>query len=125
VPGDFLRGRMALLWTGCEHVTYENTNKARDYALIEKAGTLARAAALPGQAPHDSLAQLAAAVDASYAVQLGEGMAPLPEHGQLARKYCGGGWGGYALYLCAGQQQRDALVKAVEGSVAVEPYIHS
>jgi hypothetical protein len=61
-------------------------------------------------------------------VQLGEGMSPLPDHGQLAQKYLGGGFGGYALYMFASQQQRDAFVqqlggKGKDGATAVEPYL--
>jgi hypothetical protein len=121
VRGDFLVGRMALLWTGSPHVTYENTDLQRDYALVEQAGRLAHQAVLPGQ---ESIQQLAQAVGVSYQMQLQEGMQQLPEHGELGKKYCGGGWGGYALYLFESQQQRDAFLE-LEGSKAIEPYIHS
>lgn len=126
VNGDFLRGCMALLWTGAPHHTPSNTELCRDYAAVEEAGRLARQAVLPGQ---ESLAALAAAVDASYRVQLGEGMAPLPEHvGALAKKYCGGGWGGYALYLWQDAAARDAFVEQRGGgsdalAMAIEPYV--
>ena len=54
-------------------------------------------------------------------------MEPLPEHGQLARKYCGGGWGGYALYMWETRRARDAFVagwggRGHDGAVAIEPY---
>lgn len=112
---------MALLWTGSAHVTYENTDVSRDYDLVEQAGRMARQAVLPGQ---ESLHKLAEAVAVSYNMQLHEGMAELQAHGELAKKYCGGGWGGYALYLFENEQQRAALL-SLEGAVAIEPYVHS
>lgn len=119
--GDFLAGKMALLWTGSTHVTYENTDLQRDYDLVEKAGKLARQAVLPGQ---ESIQQLAEAVGVSYQMQVQEGMQPLQEHGELGKKYCGGGWGGYALYLFETEQQREEFLR-LEGSKAIEPYIDS
>ncbi|GAB4815617.1 hypothetical protein N2152v2_008073 [Parachlorella kessleri] len=121
--GSFLRGCMALLWTGKPHTTPELTNVDRDYDLVARAGAAAREAVLPGR---ESLAGLAAAVQLSYAVQLREGMAPLAGgHGELGKKYCGGGWGGYALFLFEGPGRRDAFVGQVEGAVSVEPYLES
>lgn len=118
--GDFLRGRMAIMWTGEAHVTPDKTDVERDYDLVEKAGALARAAVLPGQ---ESVEKLAEAVAASYAVQLREGMTPLPEHGALARKYCGGGWGGYALYLFGDADKRAVFLERVEETRAIEPFV--
>ncbi|GBF95467.1 hypothetical protein Rsub_07817 [Raphidocelis subcapitata] len=118
-PGSFLRGRMALLWTGAPHVTPDLVDTPRDYDAIEAAGAAARAAVLPG---NESLRALAAAVGASYAAQLGEGMAPLPRHGELARKYLGGGHGGYALYLFADEGARAAFLGGVPETAAVEPH---
>jgi mevalonate kinase len=120
VRGDFLAGKMALLWSGSAHVTYENTDLQRDYNLVEQAGRLARQAVLPGQ---ESIHKLAEAVGVSYQMQLQEGMQKLPGHGELGKKYCGGGWGGYALYLFESEEQRAAFLK-LEGSKAIEPYIH-
>jgi hypothetical protein len=121
--GGFLAGRMALMWTGAPHVTAEKTDVTRDYDQVERAGALARAAALPGQEPSAALEAMAAAVDASYGVQLGEGMEPLPGHGALARKYCGGGWGGYALYLFGSEAARAEFLAAVSETHAVEPFL--
>jgi mevalonate kinase len=112
---------MALLWSGSTHVTYENTDVQRDYDLVEQAGRLAREAVLPGQ---QSIHKLAEAVGVSYQMQLQEGMEPLPQHGELAKKYCGGGWGGYAVYLFDSQEQRDVFLQ-LEGSKSIEPYIDS
>jgi cytidyltransferase-like protein len=129
--GEMLRGRMAIYWTGGSHDTPGNVGKARDYDAIERAGALARAAVWGGD-----LGKLAEAVRVSYAMQCGEGMQPLPgdpaagEAGAaalgacapLAWKYCGGGHGGYALYLCATPAERDRLC-ALPGFRAIEPYL--
>jgi hypothetical protein len=71
---------------------------------------------------------IASGCECGMQVQLGEGMNPLPDHGQLAQKYLGGGFGGYALYMFSTQQQRDAFVqqlggKGKDGATAVEPYL--
>ena len=55
-------------------------------------------------------------------VQLGEGMAELPSHGALARKYCGGGHGGYALYLFGSEGARAEFLHSVPGTHALEPW---
>lgn len=119
--GEFLRGRMALFWTGAPHDTPGAVNGPRDYDRIVRAGRLARDAVWAG-----SLDQLAAGVRESYGVQRNEGMAALPDAsaapGAIAWKYCGGGFGGYALYLFADPAARDAAVKT--GSFrAIEPYV--
>jgi cytidyltransferase-like protein len=129
--GDMLRGRMAIYWTGIAHDTPGNVGKARDFDAIERAGALARAAVWA-----NDLRGLAEAVKVSYAMQRGEGMAALPgdpdagETGAVALggirplgwKYCGGGHGGYAVYLCATTMERDALCGR-PGFRAVEPYL--
>ncbi len=121
--GGFLRGRLALYWTGSSHDTPAVANRPRDFNAIERAGKTARDAVWA-----QSFEGLAEAVRESYAVQLGEGMAPLPEGAggvtALARKYCGGGHGGYALYLCATSDDRDRLC-AVSGFRPIEPYVLS
>lgn len=121
VWGDFLNGKMAVLWTGKPHVTYEKTDVTRDYDLVEKAGKMARQAVLPGQ---ESVEALAEAVNVSYTMQLGEGMAELPVHGELGKKYCGGGWGGYAVYIFGTTEQREAFLSSVADAVSIEPYIN-
>ncbi len=116
--GSMLAGRMALHWTGGGHKTPDNVGKTRDYDLIERAGALA------AEAVHAAdLGKLAEAVRLSHQAQLGEGMDPLPGiPGALATKYCGGGWGGYALILFADTAGRDAGV-AHHGLRAIEPYL--
>lgn len=111
--GDFLKGCMGLLWTEQQHDTPGSVDLNRDYDLIERAGAKAREAVMV-----ESLDLLSQAVALSYQAQLGEGMELLPEvEGSLARKYCGGGHGGYALYLFPSEEARDA-----SDLLAIEPY---
>ena len=115
--GAMLRGRMALLWTGGGHSTPGNVDRSRDFDLIEAAGRVA-AAAVHG----DDLGKLAEAVRMSHRAQLAEGMEALPEiAGATAVKYCGGGWGGYALALFADPAGRDAAV--ARGLLSIEPHL--
>jgi len=117
--GAFLRGHLAVFWTGQQHSTPGVANQARDYAAIERAGRTAREAVW-----RQDLAQLAEAVRQSSAAQQAEGMAPLPAGlpGMLAAKYCGGGYGGYAAYLFADGAARDAAC-AQPGFRPIEPYV--
>jgi len=105
---SFLKGHMALLWTGSQHDTPGSVDFNRDYDLIEKAGACAREGVIS-----ESLETIAKAVGLSYQVQLAEKMDPLPEiEGSIARKYCGGGHGGYALYLFAKKEDRERILEA-------------
>jgi cytidyltransferase-like protein len=115
---DWLNGTMALLWTGKAHLTPSLVEQKRDYDRIEKAGAVAMRAARDA-----SRALLAEALKMSCAVQYYEGMDALPAHGELAKKYCGGGWGGYALYLFADRAGRDRFAGTVEGGRPIEPYM--
>lgn len=127
--GAMLKGRLALYWSGKQHSTPSVANQDRDYDAIERAGRTARDAVWAGD-----LAGLAAGVRQSYAVQRAEGMEPLPgdpEAGAQAElmacrpqawKYCGGGFGGYAVYLFAEKAGRDAAC-ALKGFRAVEPFV--
>jgi cytidyltransferase-like protein len=132
--GAILRGRMALYWTGLSHDTPGTADKPRDYDAIVSAGQIAREAVWQGD-----VAQLATAIRASYAVQRAEGMEPLPGDPQLilannqarhlaassasAWKYCGGGFGGYALYLFTTPADRDAACTRVGPLLRpIEPY---
>jgi cytidyltransferase-like protein len=119
--GAFLRGRMAVHWTGMSHSTPGVANQSRDYNAIERAGRTARDAVW-----RQDLAQLADAVRQSSAVQTAEGMAPLPADlpGVLAAKYCGGGFGGYAAYIFSDSAARDAACGR-PGFRPIEPYIAS
>jgi hypothetical protein len=117
--GAILRGKMALYWTGNSHSTPGVVDQGRNYAAIVQAGATAQAAVWKSDC-----AMLADAVRQSYAVQVAEGMRPLPEGfpGLLARKYCGGGFGGYAVYLFETESARDQAV-AERGLVAIEPFV--
>jgi cytidyltransferase-like protein len=118
VNPEFLMGRMALLWTGQSHMTPSLVNRDRDYHAIAYAGLVALEAARAR-----SLGKLVEAVSLSYDAQLGEGMAQLPAHGEQAKKYCGGGWGGYALYLFGEPADRDQFVARIAGARPIEPYM--
>jgi cytidyltransferase-like protein len=117
--GDFLNGLMALSYTGVQHDTPMNANNIRDFELIKKAGHEAYLGAL-----NTCIEKIAAGIDLSYAAQLKEGMEPLlrVEH-SIARKYCGGGWGGYALYLFKDKRHRDEFVSSNKSNLAIEPFL--
>ena len=117
-PG-FLDGRMALLWTGKGHVTPDHVEGKRDYDKIARAGAMAREAVRPD---HLSYEGLCAATNVSYEVQCEEGMEPLPHHGEMAKKYCGGGFGGYALYLFRDAHEREQFLREPH-TLSIEPYV--
>ena len=117
--GDLLQGHMALHYMDLTHDTPGNADKDRDYDAIEQAGAVAAEAVQQA-----SLSKLGEAVSLSYALQLNEGMDPLPEaEGCIGRKYAGGGWGGYALYLFDTPESRDGFVASADCNRAIEPYI--
>jgi cytidyltransferase-like protein len=117
--GALLRGRMALLWTGKQHSTPGVANQSRDYDAIARAGQTARDAAW-----RQDFALLADAVRQSYAVQRSEGMDALPVDmaGAIACKYCGGGYGGYAVFIFTEPSARDAAC-ALRGLRPIEPFV--
>ncbi len=116
--GDWLNGCMALFWTGSPHDTPANANNPRDFDRIARSGQMAREAVLAA----DKHA-LAAAIDHYYSMQIDEGMDPLaPVDNAIARKYCGGGWGGYALYLFNSATDRDDFVASNDDARAIEPF---
>ena len=117
--GDFLHGHMALHYTDIQHDTPGNADNDRDYDMIEAAGLLAKDAVRDA-----SISKLGEAVSLTYQIQLKEGMRPLPEAaGCIGRKYAGGGWGGYALYLFHETRDRDAFVASANCNRPIEPYI--
>lgn len=118
--GDFLRGRMAVIWTLDRNgTTGDLTARPRLYEAIQRAGLAAAKAVWA-----ESLNLLAEAAWQTYGAQIAEGMPSLePADGHLARKYCGAGHGGYALYLFGRQADREAFVAGREGALAVEPYL--
>jgi cytidyltransferase-like protein len=115
--GDFLDGRMAIFWTGKPHDTPGIANMPRDYNRIAEAAVVARAGAM-----NADIETLGRGVNLQYATQLAEGMDSLPEiPGAIAQKYCGGGHGGYALYLFTDPEARNAAIAATEQLRAIEP----
>lgn len=116
--GDFLKGCMAVYDTRVKHYTPGFAGYERSFERIAKAGRIARLGV-----QQQDVAVLAVGVQMSYQLQLEEGMQPLPDIGnQLAHKYCGGGHGGYALYLYENKEERDAAVDSCEDMYPVEPY---
>ena len=117
--GDMLNGRMALLYTAQEHDTPEIAARTRNYELIYHASIVASEAVL-----REDMGRLAEAIGMSYGAQMEEGMNPLPHwEACLACKYCGGGWGGYAVYLFQSANDRNAFVKRQAQAKAIEPFV--
>ncbi|MGC6582946.1 MAG: adenylyltransferase/cytidyltransferase family protein [Akkermansiaceae bacterium] len=118
--GQFLRGCMALKWSGQEHDTPGSVDIKRDYDLIAEASHVAAQAVR-----ESSIALLAEAVKMSYRVQVGEGMEALPDiPGSIAQKYCGGGHGGYVLVLFPSEEKRRTALEQSELH-EIEPYLKS
>lgn len=116
--GDMLKGLIALYFTNIEHDTPGIAEKKRNYDLIYKAGLVAADAVLQAD-----INKLAEAVQMSYQAQTEEGMEPLIDADKcLARKYCGGGWGGYALYLFESQKARNKFAARYSQAKSIEPY---
>lgn len=116
--GDFLRGRLAVYDTRIKHNTPGLAGLQRNYRKIAKAGRVARLGVM-----QQDITVLAVAVQLSYQLQLEEGMEPLGKIGEsLAQKYCGGGHGGYAVYLYETPEAREAALAACQDLYPVEPY---
>jgi cytidyltransferase-like protein len=116
--GDILAGLMAIMWTGKPHDTPGLADHPRDFDKIAESGRIAREGVLAA-----NLEILAKGIGVYHEAQLAEGMDPLPEvPGAIARKYCGGGHGGYALYLFDTQTARDKTLTRDAAFRAVEPY---
>lgn len=117
---EILRGNMAVFWTGESHNTASYADNKRDYSAITMAGKIARDGVLA-----NDLTLVAQAVNMSYQLQLNEGMAKLPDaESSIAKKYCGGGNGGYGVYLFADRSRRDDFVANNVRAMTVEPYIN-
>lgn len=111
---SILNGLLGLMWTGSPHFTPSKTSLPRNYDLIKLAGNIAC------RGVYDSdVTAIFMAVDTSYRAQLQEGMEPLTElEDTVSMKYCGGGWGGYALYCFNSREARDNAPV-----MKIEPYI--
>ena len=119
-PG-WLKGRMLIFWMDHDRKNFDHINNKRDYKLIKRAGVQAALSVR-----EQDLKGLCLAVDLSYKAQLKEGMMELSEiKGSLAKKYLGGGHGGYALYLFPNEKKRDLALKNVPGTVKIEPFINT
>lgn len=116
--GEFLRGRMAVYDTRIEHNTPGLACLERNFSKIAKAGRVARLGV-----QEQDITVLSIGVQMSYKLQLEEGMLPLPKIGDcLAHKYCGGGHGGYAVYLYETPEAREEALEACEDLYPIEPY---
>ena len=116
--GEFLNGRMAVYDTRIKHDTPGLACLKRNFEKIAKAARVARLGV-----QEKDINVLAVGVQLSYQLQLDEGMAPLPAVGDcLAHKYCGGGHGGYALYLYETPEARAAALAECEYLYPIEPY---
>ncbi|MDL5050415.1 hypothetical protein QQ054_30905 [Oscillatoria amoena NRMC-F 0135] len=121
---DWLKGKMALYYTGKVRKTPDLTDKTRDYDVIHRAGKIAEKSCHVKE-EEARLITLGEAIALSYEAQIKEGMDNLPyAPNALGKKYCGGGWGGYALYLFANQTDRDTFA-AGANCLAIEPYMRS
>jgi cytidyltransferase-like protein len=126
VSGDFLRGRMALLFTGSTHDTAALADKAdRNFELIAESGRIAREGVW-----QENIHRLAEGIKVYYASQLDEGMRPLDDFlnepsSAIACKYCGSGHGGYAVFLFNSEAEREAFVAGdTDNRQAIEPWTH-
>jgi galactokinase/mevalonate kinase-like predicted kinase len=116
--GGFLSGKMAIYWTGHQHDTPGVVDVSRNFQEISRAAAIARTGVI-----QQNISLLAEAVETSYLCQLDEGMVSLPSIiGSIARKYCGGGYGGYALYLFAAEEDRTVALAEHTSLRAVEPF---
>jgi len=117
--GDFLQGLMAIYWTGKPHDTPGCADLKRDYQQIAKSARTARQGVLLAD-----INLLAQGINENHHAQLGEGMEPLPDiPNAIAKKYCGGGHGGYALYLFPTPQARTTALTTTPNLRPIEPHI--
>ena len=115
--GDFLSERMPINWTDTSHDTPGIVNNSRDYDKIARSGRLAREGVL-----QTDLNLLGQGISLYHDTQLEEGMQPLPEiAGAITRKDCGGGHGGYALYVFKTNPTREPAIAAIPELTAIEP----
>lgn len=113
---SWLHGKMAVLKRPGQHSTADLARQPRNYDLIRAGGTLACRAIL-GQ----DLGALARAIQLTSRSQHEEGMEPLPSRGEIASRYCGSGFGGYALYLFNSESERTEFAELLH-AVCIEPF---
>lgn len=115
--GDFLIGKMAIYWTGKQHDTPSLSNNERDYDLIAKSARIARDGVF-----NSNIEKLAEGVNMYHYGQILEGMDDLPHIPNcIARKYCGGGYGGYALYMFGNTSDRNEAIER-NNMIPIEPF---
>ena len=118
--GDILCGKMALWYTGTQHNTPLYCDKKRDYDLLARASRIAATAV-----QNNNLDLLCDGINLNYDVQIKEGMTELPKFSNArAMKYCGGGYGGYSLYVFYNSNDRDNFIKTTSDALKIEPYIN-
>jgi cytidyltransferase-like protein len=121
---SFLDGKMALMWTGEEHDTPSNADIKRDYDKIRGLSELGKII-LDCELNNDIIRGLSWITNRSYEYQLDEGMKPIEGHGSIGRKYCGGGFGGYAVYIFEDRSKRDLFCSEFpEKTISIEPFIN-
>ena len=116
--GSFLSGLIAVYDTRIRHDTPVLASRTRDFQAIARAARVARLGV-----QQQDVRTLAVGVSMNYHAQLDEGMEPLPDiRGSLAGKYCGGGHGGYAVYLFESVRDREKALSLCKDLYPVEPY---
>lgn len=116
---DLLNGRMALLWTGTNHFTPNYVDNDRDYESMANNSIKAY-----GYLKNNEYDKFTECVNNSYTFQLEEGMTELPVIGkEMCKKYCGGGFGGYALYMFMDKFDREKACIDNKNLMKIEPYI--
>ena len=118
--GDLLKGKMALLYTGNQHDTPTYCSYERDYNSLARASRIAATGV-----QNNDLKLLCDGINLNYDVQIKEGMDELPEvRTAIAKKYCGGGHGGYSIYVFYNNSERDNFIKNTSNTLKIEPYIN-
>jgi cytidyltransferase-like protein len=118
---SFLNKKMALFWTGSSHNTPSLVDHKRDYNMIANNSEDAMYNLMMNKINY-----FYNNINNSYKIQLDEGMKKLPNFdGTICKKYCGGGWGGYAVYIFENTEFRDSLVNSNSDCLSIEPYIKS
>lgn len=113
--GLFAWGRMAVEWTGQPHCTASLAKREPD---IEAIAAVSREFVDKWRMKPQWIAK---AINATYAIQRRSGMEPLRRYG-MAVKYCGSGFGGYALHFFPRVEERAMAVREY-GLIPIEPYM--
>jgi cytidyltransferase-like protein len=117
---DWLEGKMALFFTGKHHSTKDLVDVDRNWDIIVASAGYAKLAV-----EKRDMFVLADAISLTYShVQIAEGMERLPDYGEIAKKYCGSGHGGYAMYLFNDIENRDTFAQ-LHNAMQIEPYMRN